>query len=718
VAEYNRLGGTQENWYCFNCLLPPFSDSFFSQQSGGNDSFSSVTSVASNDEAEEECNPIAACSELRQKYPKNALLCHLNINSLRHKVHDLKPFMHRLQPVLMAIAETKLDDSFPNAQFIIEDYHPPIRHDRNAHGGGLMAYVRTDIPCRQLHQLKSNHVESLFLELFIKKDPWLIGIIYRPPSLSDQLFMDDMEMLMDSATSLHQNILLLGDMNYDCMVPTKCRPLKTIMEEYALDNVIKKPTFLSQHGASLIDVGLTNCRNRFAEAQTTDIGLSDGHLMITAPLKTHLPRLPAKKITYRSFKEFSPEQYASDVAHIPFAVAEIFDDPSDIQWIQNKLITEILDDHAPLKKKTIRATQPPFLNTKLRKAIFNKTRLRHKLEQGKCRWEDYRKQRNATTAIRRKSIKTYFKERCNGGPKRQNFWRTVKPLTSNTTKTGNNITLKNGNDLITEHHVVAELFNEHFTHIADDIGANAGPLSTDYDKTMDFVKASNEAHTEHPSVIRIRERNRETFNFDKVSSNVVEKTINDLDKKKPAGHDTIPAKALKDASHELGPPLAFLYNQCVMTGTFPDDCKRATITPVLKKGDPLQTTNYRPVSILSSTSKILEKCMELQMKDFLESIWDPCLSAFRQGYSCQQVLIHVCETWRAAIEKHETAGMLLIDLSKAFDCLPQSLTIAKLSAYGLSEKHSYTSHNPMPIQNCSSAVRPMFNIYKNFKISL
>ena len=103
-----------------------------------------------------------------------------------------------------------------------------------------------------------------------------------------------------------------------------------------------------------------------------------------------------------------------------------------------------------------------------------------------------------------------------------------------------------------------------------------------------------------------------------------------------------------------------------------------------KKENALERKNHRSVSILSSSSKVLEKLLEMQLADgFLPKIYNDCLSAFRAGFSCQHVLIHLCDTWRDALENGLLSGVLLLDLSKAFDCLPHSLITAKLHAYGM-----------------------------------
>ena len=87
----------------------------------------------------------------------------LNINSLRNKFGLFSEQVKGSIYILM-VAETKLDDSFPEAQFLIEGFHSPFKFDRNINGGGMMLYVRKDIPIKLLsHDFAG--VESFFVEI-------------------------------------------------------------------------------------------------------------------------------------------------------------------------------------------------------------------------------------------------------------------------------------------------------------------------------------------------------------------------------------------------------------------------------------------------------------------------------------------------------------------------------------------------------------------------
>ena len=86
---------------------------------------------------------------LRKKNLNKLIISHLNVNSLRNKLEFLKEQIQDNTDILM-ISETKIDASFPIGQFLLNSYSTPIRLDRNAHGGGILLYVREDIPSKLL----------------------------------------------------------------------------------------------------------------------------------------------------------------------------------------------------------------------------------------------------------------------------------------------------------------------------------------------------------------------------------------------------------------------------------------------------------------------------------------------------------------------------------------------------------------------------------------
>ena len=127
----------------------------------------------------------------------------------------------------------------------------------------------------------------------------------------------------------------------------------------------------------------------------------------------------------------------------------------------------------------------------------------------------------------------------------------------------------------------------------------------------------------------------------------------------------------------------FDFNSSIDQGIFPNNMKYADVIPVFKKDNRLDKCNYRPVSILPSMSKIFERLIFKQLNDYM----DPKLSiyqcGFRKNMSAQNCLLFMVEKLKQCLDNKGSTGILLTDLSKAFDCLVHDLLLAKLHAYGL-----------------------------------
>ena len=120
---------------------------------------------------------LTTLNDIRVKNPNKMILCHLNINSIRNKI-DILACLVRGAVDIMLISESKINDSFPTNQFLIPGFSTPYRKDRDGKGGGILLYVRQDIPSKRLNYSHSHcekKYENLFIEINLYKKKWSIG---------------------------------------------------------------------------------------------------------------------------------------------------------------------------------------------------------------------------------------------------------------------------------------------------------------------------------------------------------------------------------------------------------------------------------------------------------------------------------------------------------------------------------------------------------------
>ena len=124
-------------------------------------------------------------------------------------------------------------------------------------------------------------------------------------------------------------------------------------------------------------------------------------------------------------------------------------------------------------------------------------------------------------------------------------------------------------------------------------------------------------------------------------------------------------------------------NNSLSEGLFPDSLKRGITTPVHKKNDPLDKENKRPVIILLLLSKVYERAIFNQLSEYVQILLNKILCGFRKAHSTQHALFRLLQAWQKELNNSGNVGTILVDLSKACDCIPHDLPIAKLEAHGL-----------------------------------
>ena len=219
---------------------------------------------------------------------------HININCLRNKF-ELLTEMVRDKVDLLKICQTKLDSSFPNAQFYMKSYSKPYRLDRNSKEGGIILYVREDISSKLINSSFTNHDQEYFLvELNLWRQKWLKICYYNLRKTRIKGYLKCISKEIDSHSSKYDNFFLLGDFNSE---PSE-EAMKNFCQIYNFKNLLDKPTcYKNPTNPSCVDLILTNRTRSFQNSCTFETGLSDFHKMTLTLPKSSFAKVPRVLIT-------------------------------------------------------------------------------------------------------------------------------------------------------------------------------------------------------------------------------------------------------------------------------------------------------------------------------------------------------------------------------------------------------------------------------------
>ena len=176
-----------------------------------------------------------------------------------------------------------------------------------------------------------------------------------------------------------QEILLIVDFNIDMLVrehghDPENNLLMDFCDRLCLQNQISEPTRVTEKTMTLLDVILASHPERYATCGNLHMGPSD-HDLVYAVRKNKLPRAKALVIEYRTMRQFDIHKFLNDLKTVPWSTAYIYDDVDDLWHHWAKLYNEVLDKHAPMKKKRVRGDQLPWITPQIQREISRRNRL-------------------------------------------------------------------------------------------------------------------------------------------------------------------------------------------------------------------------------------------------------------------------------------------------------------------------------------------------------
>ena len=380
----------------------------------------------------------------------------------------------------------------------------------------------------------------------------------------------------------------------------------------------------------------------------------------------------------------------------------------------------MLNKHAPLRKKFLKANHAPYLTKSLRKAIMLRSQLETKYLKTKTQTDLklYKKHKNFRSKLYKRERRKYYEslDRKNALDSKE-FRKTMRPFLSDKNTVFLQISIEKNERI----YLMILICLKGLALSLKILFKTDEYYLSDTENLSDPVEIAIRKFENHPSA-QATEQNisvKQDFYFSNTEVSGILKETTALNNKKNGIFGNIPTKRLKEVSDIYAPVLNDIWNNEIITQKrFPNNLKLADVTPVLKKEDASLLKNYRPVSVLQVVSKIYERIMQKQILEYIDKHLSPHLCGYRKGYSTQTALMFMLEKWKLSIDNKDIAGGVLMDLSKAFDTINHPLLLAKLHAYGFSKQAlavicSYLSNRKQRIK-----INNVFSSWKNLILGM
>ena len=163
---------------------------------------------------EENAYDFHGINDLRNKNPFSVIIALINTNSIRNMFQPLVSFINYNFDIFM-ISEAKNDDTFPGSQFFIESFSVPYRLDRTAKGGGILLYIKEDIPSKHKKATFDKSFEGFFIEINLRSKKRLLRCSYKPHRDNITAHLRIISTALDKLSTDYENVILLGDFNVE-----------------------------------------------------------------------------------------------------------------------------------------------------------------------------------------------------------------------------------------------------------------------------------------------------------------------------------------------------------------------------------------------------------------------------------------------------------------------------------------------------------------------
>jgi hypothetical protein len=607
-------------------------------------------------------------------------VCHLNIRSLPKNIDTFKStlFASGMSFNVLAFTETWLNHTNVDSHGIVGFNHEYLIRDSKS-GGGTSIFINQDWSYKVRNDLtfNDNDMELLWLEIdkdsLRNKTNMVLGVIYRRPGSDPRIFNEKLHETLLIIYREKKTCLHTGDYNLNLLNSSTHLPTNEFIDlnfEQCLFPTINKPTRISPTSATLID-NVFSCP---AEISNSKSGILLWDISDHFPVfYIHLNEKPIKENIYRTGRShnFNNNQaFTKLLAEIDWTRVTEINDTQAAYTIFHDIISKAYDSAFPLTKTKIGYdNRLPWLTHGLKRSIKRKhylhsIYLKRKTSINKKIYLDFK---NKLAHILKIAERSSYQEALSASKDNmRKSWMIIKEIINKNKKKSQKMPKISINGHLSEDpQLIANSFNNFFTNIGNTLDKkilrnNTNPISfipKNYTVNL-FLNPATETE--------------------------VSKIIDNL-KNCAVGWDLFPSSIFKDNKSPLSKVLLHIVNLSLEQGIFPKELKLANVIPIFKSGETEQVGNYRPVSLLSTVSKVFERIFYTRLLAFLkeQNILYLLQFGFREGHSTQQAIIKLLESVIESLDSGNYSAAIFLDFSKAFDTVNHNILLKKLDHYGI-----------------------------------
>ena len=612
--------------------------------------------------------------KLIKKFNENKFsLISINIRSLTKHLSELKQITEKFEPDIITLSEIWR----PHGPYVaINNYHEIIMNVRppGKSGGGTAIYVKKTHKIEKtdkFDQIKLKKIEISAIKVISNRSEVLILSMYRPPDCSITDTINDLDKILSNIGNLR--VIISGDTNIDY---GKKNHLREIYNQKLLENnllqYVNTYTRITAKSQTIIDHTISNINS--LNSVVSEIAIADHQMIAT---------FWGKKSFNKNFKNDQNSSNINETIHFSKTLKniqsinwnewQVLSDDSSVDDIYNSFHSKMQQSLVFEKKKTKKKfqSQPWFTNDILtQKKQVEKARkkfLKKADQHNEITYRILKKNYNKNLKLAKNEFYADKLQKANKNSKL--IWRVINELLNRSKYKDEFERLTHNNTELTDHHEIAKTFADYYKSAA-------------HDKIIKIKSDKKFTQFLNPSDEKVN-----TFDLKPIDIHDTWKYIKTIQPKNSSGFDGFPSKLLNLAAPSLLKPLTIIINKCFETGEFPEILKLSKIFPVFKKGLP-ECSNFRPVSLLSCFSKVIEKASNDQLEKYLNENYDTRYQfAYKKNHSTLHPILLTRHISEIELMKKNFVIIIMIDLSLAFDTIDTGIILPeKFKFYGANDK--------------------------------